>query len=405
MRIIPNSCLIVILSLYLSFAGYGDKTNGLPNWQERAILVLTNACRMSPVQYRDTYVGAYSILLPANYPAARPLYWNLALNTSARFHAIQMADTCGMIHNSCNGESFSTRVQKFYNNKSYTVGEDIATGYATPQATMKQWLMDATNNVPAVDNAMCGTSRCDGHRWNIMNKGYREMGTGYDSGAIQYRYFWCQDLGGGKPEFNNPIVSGVHVFTETGKTTFMANYFDSIGKPLEALLYVDNQKTVMTLLMGADSAGTYSVALTKGATCRYYYFTFTDSKDKAWRYPETGYLLTQGEGACARDFVPPESLSVTGKVAYAFKNAGGKVVIIEQPSRLEIFITGFTYNPVYAVIIDLQGRVCCEIRKDLLNDGRKIIMPFTRRLSRGIYFVRIGQQNGDVVTKQIGLGL
>jgi hypothetical protein len=270
---------------------------------------------------------------------------------------------------------------------------------------MKQWLMDATNNVPAVDNAMCGTSRCDGHRWNIMNKGYREMGTGYDSGAIQYRYFWCQDLGGGKPEFNNPIVSGVHVFTETGKTTFMANYFDSIGKPLEALLYVDNQKTVMTLLMGADSAGTYSVALTKGATCRYYYFTFTDSKDKAWRYPETGYLLTQGEGACARDFVPPESLSVTGKVAYAFKNAGGKVVIIEQPSRLEIFITGFTYNPVYAVIIDLQGRVCCEIRKDLLNDGRKIIMPFTRRLSRGIYFVRIGQQNGDVVTKQIGLGL
>ena len=42
--------------------GYGDPDLAypdLPNWQERATIVLTNACRMDPVGYRDEYVGDY----------------------------------------------------------------------------------------------------------------------------------------------------------------------------------------------------------------------------------------------------------------------------------------------------------------------------------------------------------
>ena len=159
-----GSILFVITAAFSSFPGYGDKTNGLPSWQERAILVLTDACRMAPTQYRGAYVGVSTILLPANYPVVPPVYWNLALNESAHFHAVEMADTCGLTHNSCNGDAFNVRIQKFYNNKSSTLGEDIATGYSDPFATMRQWLLDATNNVPATDNTMCGTTRCDGHR-------------------------------------------------------------------------------------------------------------------------------------------------------------------------------------------------------------------------------------------------
>jgi hypothetical protein len=396
MRVIANAILAFVTATGLAFAGYGDKTNGLPNWQERAILVLTNACRMSPVQYRDAYVGAYTILLPENYPAVPPLYWNLALNTSARFHAIQMADTCGMTHNSCNGESFSTRVQKFYKNKSYTIGEDIASGYATPQATMKQWLMDATNNVPAVDLSMCGTARCDGHRANIMSRGYREMGTGYDSGAIQYKYFWCQDFGGGKPEFNNPIVSGVHVFLDAGKTTFMANFFDSIGKPQEASVYIDNQKTAMTLLMGADSAGTYSVALTKGSACRYYYFSFTDSKGKVWRYPETGYLVTQGEGACARDFVPPESLSVRSVLERVV--SGNRWIRLSLKCNiLTICIKDASKDILQSSIFDASGRLLFTIvwkgnktsaERTVFDNGMVYRARIDNDIPHGIYFVQ-----------------
>ena len=405
MRFIASVMLLTLVtSTDFSFAGYGDKTNGLPNWQERAILVLTNACRMSPMQYRDAYVGAYTILLPENYPAVRPLYWNLALNTSARFHAIQMADTCGMTHNSCNGESFLTRIQKYYT-KSSTVGEDIATGYATPQATMKQWIMDATNNIPAVDLSMCGTARCDGHRANIMSKGYREMGTGYDSGAIQYKYFWCQDFGGGKAEFNNPIVSGVHVFLDAGKTTFMANFFDSIGKPQEASVYVDNQKTAMTLLMCADSAGTYSVALTKGSACRYYYFSFTDSKGKAWRYPETGYLVTQGEGACAKDFVPPESLSVKS-VLERISSGNRWISLSVKCNILTICIKDASKDILQSSIYDARGRLLCTeawngnksfVERTAFNNGMVYRARIDHGIPHGVCFVQNRFADGTLV--------
>lgn len=368
--------------------GYGDRVNGYPNWQERAILVLTNACRMAPVQYRDAYVGAaYSILLPANYKAVPPLYWNLQLATAARFHCVQMADTCGMTHNSCNGDAFSTRLQSFYKNKSATIGEDIATGYADPFSTMQQWLLDkdSTGKV-AADLSFCPpttTMRCDGHRWNIMYKAYREIGTGYAYGAKPFRYFWDQDFGGGKPEFDNPIVSGVHLFPETGKTTFMANYFDSVGKPSEASLYVDNQKTAMTLAMGADSAGTYTVVLTKGSSCRYYYFSFKDSKGNVWRYPETGYLVTSGEGTCTKDFIPPESLSVNEQTTKdAGKTDGIKTRV--AGSMLFLYVNSSHDSPVASSLFDLQGRVvvACVWQKEPTLSVR---LP--RPLAKGVYCI------------------
>jgi len=399
-RIIASFILLILItSIDISFAGYGDKTNGLPNWQERAILVLTNACRMAPTQYRDAYVGAYSILLPENYPAVKPVYWNMALNESARFHAIEMADTCGMTHNSCNGESFLTRIQKYYT-KSSTVGEDIATGNATPQATMQQWLMDATNNVPAVDNSTCGTSRCDGHRWNIMNNGYREMGTGYDSGAMQYKYFWCQDFGGGKPEFDNPIISGVHLFLETGKTTFMANFFDSLGKPQDAAVYIDNQKTALTLLMGADSAGTYGVALIKGADCRYYYFSFTDSRGTVWRYPETGYLVTRGEGTCTRDFIPPESLSVNNSIFKGMSGYSGARVTIKK-NVLTAFLMGHESKILHSSIFDVRGRKLGDIIWKM-DDGKSTYQAnIGQILPGGVYFVNSSFSDGISISQRL----
>jgi hypothetical protein len=356
MKTVPAIACSLAVGVSSAFAGYGDKVNGLPNWQERAILVLTNACRMAPTQYRDKYLGAtYNILLPANYPAVPPVYWNLALNGSARFHAIQMADTCGMTHNSCNGDAFSTRIQLFYNNKSYTIGEDIAAGNTNPSATMTQWLLDEQNGTVPLDNTTCGTSRCDGHRWNIMSKSYREMGTGYAYGPQTYNYFWCQDLGGGAPEFGNPIVSAAHLFIETGKTTFLADYFDAAGKPSNPSLYVDNQKSSMTLLMGADSAGTYSVSLAKTTSCRNYYFTFTNAKGTLFRYPETGDLVTFGEGSCVRDFVPAESLSVGGMVPGNTAHNHGLTSRIDG-ACLVVTVAGAISAPVSTSIFDCAGR-------------------------------------------------
>jgi hypothetical protein len=402
MKCAPPTILAVITVASTCFAGYGDNMNGLPNWQERAIFVLTNACRMAPAQYRDTYVGAsYGILLPSSYPAVPPAYWNLALNSSARFHATEMADTCGLTHNSCNGDGFSTRVQLFYNNKSYTIGEDIAAGYSSPLATMSQWLLDKQSNgtVPA-DLSMCGTSRCDGHRWNIMNRSYRELGTGYAYGPQTYNYFWCQDLGGGKPDFSNPIVGGVHVLVQAGKTTFLANYFDPLGKPSDPSLYVDNQKTAMTLLMGADSAGTYSAVLPTASVCRSYYFAFFDVNGALRRYPETGYLVTFGEGSCARDFVPPESLSVKQAGPNPMDSKSNGLLIDAKKRALFITCGGQGKELNRAELFDLQGRKCWEEGR-VTDGGAMIVLPLRRALSGGVYLIRVSQTNGKTAANRI----
>jgi hypothetical protein len=238
-----------------------------------------------------------------------------------------------------------------------------------------------------------------------MNRGYKEMGTGYAYGAMQYNYFWCQDFGGGKAEFNNPIVSGVHVFVETGKTTFMANYFDSIGKPLEASLYIDNQKTPMALLMGKDSAGTYAVALTKGSACRYYYFAFTDSKGKVWRYPETGYLVTQGEGTCAKDFVPPESLSVRKVLDRTFA-ANRWISLSIKRNILTICIKDASQEILQSAMCDARGKYLFDVVWKSKNTSVERTMADNRMVYRarigksiphGIYFVQNRFADGTTI--------
>jgi hypothetical protein len=393
--------LLIAASGLTVCAGYGDKVNGFPNWQERVILTLTDACRMAPLQYRNMYIGSsYSILLANDYPAVPPVYWNLALNESARFHAIEMADTCGLTHNSCNGDAFNTRIQFFYANKSSTLGEDIASGYSDPVATMSQWLLDEQNGVVPADLSMCGASRCDGHRWNIMNKSYKEMGAGYAYGPQQYNYFWCQDLAGGKPESNCPIVSAVHVFPSTGTTSFLANYYDTLGKPENGSLYINDQKTVISLMLGTDSAGTYGVSVTKTNACRSYYFVFTDAKGVAWRYPATGDLVTSGEGNCVRDFTPVESLSVNSRPR-TFVPSGRRTVATLQGNRVVLDCYGLSGVPASTSILDTRGRLYGIIRWNASDvsfstrAGIKAVSEIATNLPVGVAVLKHRYAGGD----------
>lgn len=61
-------------------------------------------------------------------------------------------------------------------------GENIYAGPSSPEAVMKGW-MDSP-----------------GHRKNILNPGYRDLGVGYyflpdDKGSINYHYYWTQIFG------------------------------------------------------------------------------------------------------------------------------------------------------------------------------------------------------------------
>src|SRR5438552_18786955 len=97
-------------------ADYGVPVNGYPNTRERALLTLTNACRVSPVDYRNAYLpAAPTILNPLVYPAQPPLQWVLGLNQSARAHSAELSvSPCPFQHNSCNGTLWYVRINGFY---------------------------------------------------------------------------------------------------------------------------------------------------------------------------------------------------------------------------------------------------------------------------------------------------
>lgn len=287
-----------------------------PNWQEQATIVFTNAVRMAPAAFRDKYMSpSYTILLPQNYPAVNPAFWNLNLNRSSRTYALDMANNCGWIanHNSCDGTAWDARIKSFYT-VSGTIAENKATGYAAPQQTVIQWLKDTvtTTRTLAADK-----SADDGHRRNIMNSAYLEMGAGYAySSTKQWYYFWVQDFGGAQNQFaGRPIVSGSHLFLTANKITFMANYYDTTGQaPQSASVVVENVTYPMPLHLGVAARGTYDTAITLGTLCRTYYFSFKDDKGKTWLYPEKGRFATYGEGTCAKYYVPPESISTETSV-------------------------------------------------------------------------------------------
>jgi hypothetical protein len=385
------SVFLLLVSISAQQRGNGDRVDSFPSLFERQLLVLTDACRMAPAQYRDLYIGNYQVLLPANYPAVRPLYWNLALNKSSHMHSIDMAVNCGMQHPSCDGTAWNTRIESFYNNKSSMIGENIATGNPTALATLKQWILEvnpATTPVP-VDKDSGGA---DGHRKNIMSASYRELGCGYAySSTRNWNHFWTQDFGGGRPDFNNPLVAGSHFFIETGKTTFFVDYFDSSGiVPTDVSCTIEGQKTAMALALGAAGKGTYSLVQTKGTLCRQYFFSCLRN-GVLCRYPEYGMLSTSGEGTCTRDYFPPESLAVVVSALREHHEPAFQISFGEN-NRLRISGLSPADYPATLRVIDVQGRTILFQPFSFFNDCNCIIAP--KLCSSGTY-VAIVKTRGE----------
>jgi uncharacterized protein YkwD len=111
----------------------------------------------------------------------QPLTLNSKLNNAAQAHSQDMALHDFFDHKGSNGSSIGDRaIASGYNFS--RLGENIAAGYATPEDVVQGWL-----NSP-------------GHRANILNASYREIGIGYyylanDTGNVNQNYYWTQDFG------------------------------------------------------------------------------------------------------------------------------------------------------------------------------------------------------------------
>jgi uncharacterized protein YkwD len=109
------------------------------------------------------------------------LQLNPNLNLAAQNHSEDMALRDYFSHTGVNGSSSGDRATTAGYQFS-SLGENIAAGYITPQEVVLGWM-----NSP-------------GHRANIMNGNYREMGLGYyylgnDTGNVNYNYYWTQEFG------------------------------------------------------------------------------------------------------------------------------------------------------------------------------------------------------------------
>lgn len=104
----------------------------------------------------------------------RPLTLNSRLTTAAQRHAEDMARTRQFSHTGSNGSSVGDRAAASGYRSSY-VGENIGMGYVNAAAVMNGW-MNST-----------------GHRQNILNSNYTELGVGLiqDQGGP----YWVQVFG------------------------------------------------------------------------------------------------------------------------------------------------------------------------------------------------------------------
>ena len=116
-----------------------------------------------------------------------PLTLNTKLSQAAEGHSDSMANDDFFSHTGANGSSVGARVQDTGYQYS-TVGENIAAGQTTAEEVVQGWM-----NSP-------------GHRANILNANYTEIGLGYeylanDTGSVNYNHYWTQVFG--TPSGNN----------------------------------------------------------------------------------------------------------------------------------------------------------------------------------------------------------
>ena len=260
-----------------ALGGYGsiviaDDGDAYPSWQERDVHMWTNIVRVDP----EAFFGRDSIwetpcdideFQTSETTPKSPLYYDFDLNDAGRFHSVDMYDNEWFDHSSSDGTSFPDRMARFYD-ESGMLGENIAAGYADGEAVMLQgWMCSA------------------GHRANIMNADYNELGVG-----VKGLYF-TQDFALGTPETSGPIAMGLHSPEyPTGSVEFLVDFQ---GDAPDALAVVVNGRdTPVELLFGTESQGVFQTQLTmmEEVDCHQYYFHWERGYESG-TFPEAGSYL------------------------------------------------------------------------------------------------------------------
>ncbi|MCP4398531.1 MAG: hypothetical protein GY801_14700 [bacterium] len=106
-----------------------------------------------------------------------PLNYVKELGIAARRHSDDMAQNNFMSHTGSDGSSPWDRLADA-GYQYYTAGENVAAGYSSPNSVATGWMNSS------------------GHRANILNPNFCEIGAGYAYGAnSSYGHYWTLDVG------------------------------------------------------------------------------------------------------------------------------------------------------------------------------------------------------------------
>ncbi len=256
-------------------AAYGEAdSKGRPSAEERALLVLTNQVRQAPHDWPD-----WDTTLAPGTPL-RPLSGHNDLFSSARFHADDMALHNHFAHESADGTSFSTRIQRYFSGAS---GENIyKSTNLDPYAALTAW-MNST-----------------GHRNNILRPEWTWLGTGH-TGEAPYHYY-VQNFGRTGKREAEVIPAAAAIQQGSGGLRLIANFYDPNGdSPAVVRARVGRRCVELSLVTGEAGNGTYQSDQTTPSSCSAVVF-WAQRRSEAglFRYPTTG-AMKSGTG-CSRDF-------------------------------------------------------------------------------------------------------
>lgn len=106
-----------------------------------------------------------------------PLKLNEELSESSQWMCDDMSEHTYFSHTDSLGHAIGGRIPSFGYSGFHLLGENIAAGQPTPEIVVAGWM------------------KSPGHRANILNPGFSEIGVGYATGSGKYATFWAQDFG------------------------------------------------------------------------------------------------------------------------------------------------------------------------------------------------------------------
>ena len=299
---------------------FPESTGPAPTWAERALTVLVNAARSSPLAYRDRYLRPHMRDASADhifeeaFAAPRPLVgWNHFTGAASRMHALSRlacasppADPTTL----CDSTQWTTFSGFF------TPGEYLGGRGAPETMTTIATFADPFGGtaLPGRPLAVANLLLCDGilfsdgtlsgcpadtaaiHRAFLLSMASPEIGTG--AATSGQRMHWTV-LFSTPARHTAPVPSGSHFF-DGGQIRFALNVSDTTP-PRRAEVVIDGTAHPLHVDLGTATLGLLAYAEAPGPGCRSYHFRYVRGDGTVWRYPATGSLRTFGEGTCTEN--------------------------------------------------------------------------------------------------------